>query len=218
MNFLMQYSYQFMTGTVVTLGSWIIAGVLSLSIGLVLGTVGSRYFSTPLISNFIRGYTFIAKGIPAYVQILIAYFVIPALLGINLSGFFAANLALAFCSSGYTTEIIRAGINTIPIGQWEACSVLGYSFIAAFRRIILPQTIKNIQPALFGEFEQLLKSTSLLAIIGVTELTRTGMNIISRELNPMSVYLTVAGIYLLISGILQLIMIRGERNGKYGRS
>ena len=217
-NFLVQYNYQFFIGTMVTLGSWVTAGTLSLSIGLVLGIASSKYLTSPFIAKLIRGYTFVAKGVPAYVQILIAYFVLPSVFGINISGFVAASCALAFCSSGYATEIVRAGINTIPTGQWEACSVLGYPLITALRRIILPQTIKNILPALFGELEQLLKSTSLLSTIGVTELTRTGMNIISRELNPLPVYLTVACIYLLISGILQLIMIWGEGGWGYGRS
>ena len=218
MNFLVRYSYQFLMGTMVTLGSWFTAGIISLSIGFILGIASSRYLTSPFIAKFIRGYTFIAKGVPAYVQILIAYFVLPSVLGINVSGSFAANFALAFCSSGYATEIVRAGINTIPTGQWQACSVLGYPLITALRRIILPQTIRNILPALFGELEQLLKSTSLLATIGVTELTRTGMNIISRELNPLPVYLVVACIYLLISGVLQLIMIWSEGGWDYGRS
>ena len=218
MTFLIRYGYQFFIGAMVTLVSWLIAGILSLSIGLILGIVSSKYFATPFVAKLVRGYTFVAKGVPAYVQILIAYFVLPSILGINISGFFAANFALAFCSSGYATEIVRTGINTIPVGQWEACSVLGYPLIAALKRIILPQTFRNILPALFGELEQLLKSTSLLAAIGVTELTRTGMNIISRELNPLPVYLTVACIYLLISGVLQLIMIWREGGLKYDRS
>src|SRR5581483_2673002 len=150
------------------------------------------------------------------VQILIAYFVIPAALGISIPGFIAAVGALAFCSSGYVTEIVRAGINTIPRGQWDAAFVLGYPIKATVRRIILPQAFKNVVPALFGEMEQLLKSTSLLATIGITELTRTGMNIISRELNPIAVYLTIAGIYLMFSALLQLIMIYTEKKVHYG--
>lgn len=218
MNFLIQYSYQFLMGTLVTLGSWFFAGFLSLSIGLILGIASSRYLGSSFMIRLIRFYTFVAKGVPAYVQILIAYFVLPSILGINMPAFLAANLALAFCSSGYITEIVRAGINTIERGQWDACAVLGYSLSASLSRVILPQTIKNILPSLFGEFEQLLKSTSLLAIIGVTELTRTGMNIISRELNPIPVYLTVACIYLLMSAVLQIIIVWSEGGYKYGRN
>ena len=140
----------------------------------------------------------------------------PALLGINVPAFIAAVGALAFCSSGYVTEIVRSGINTISHGQWDACFVLGYPMKATLFRVILPQTFKNILPTLIGEFEQLLKSTSLLASIGITELTRTGMNIISRELNPIPVYLMIACIYLVFSAILQSVMISIEAKGNHG--
>lgn len=213
---LMTYFPLLLKGTLVTLGTWLSAGVISLVIGTFMGIISCRYLSTSPLNTAIRIYTFIAKGIPAYVQILIAYFVIPALLGINISAIIAAVGALAFCSSGYVTEIVRAGINTIPRGQWDACFVLGYPLKATLFRVILPQTFKNILPSLFGELEQLLKSTSLLATIGITELTRTGMNIISRELNPIPIYLMIACIYLLFSAVLQLITIYIEKRSHYG--
>ncbi len=203
-------------GTFITLSSWVAAGIISLMIGTCIGIISCRYLTSAWSSIIVRGYTFIAKGIPAYVQILIAYFVIPALLGINISGFLAAIGALGFCSSGYITEIVRSGINTIPRGQWDICFVLGYSIKDTLFRIILPQAFKNIVPTLFGELEQLLKSTSLLATIGITELTRTGMNIISRELNPIPTYFMIAFIYLLFSGVLQWIVIFIEKKVHYG--
>lgn len=203
-------------GTLITLGAWVVAGSMSLIIGTFMGIISCRYLVSPRWSLIIRIYTFIAKGIPAYVQILIAYFVIPAMLGINIPGFLAATGALVFCSSGYVTEIVRSGINALSPGQWDACFVLGYPMKATLLRIIIPQTFKNIVPALFGELEQLLKSTSLLATIGITELTRTGMNIISRELNPVPIYLLIACIYLLFSAVLQWIIIYTEKKGRYG--
>jgi His/Glu/Gln/Arg/opine family amino acid ABC transporter permease subunit len=200
----------------VTIAAWLIAGFFSLLVGTILGVLISRRLALRKLSIFIRIYVFIAKGIPAYVHILIAYFVIPALFGFKISGFVAATGALAFCSSGYVAEIIRAGINAIPRGQWDACMVLGYPLYHALRRVMLPQLFKAILPALFGEFEQLLKSTSLLATIGVTELTRTGMNIISRELNPLPVYLMIACIYLFFSAILHVLLIYSERKTIHG--
>ena len=197
-------------GSLITIGAWLIAGAISLTIGTFLGIMSCRYLSLSRW-NAIRIYVFIAKGIPAYVQILIAYFVIPAVLGINIPGFIAAVGALAFCSSGYVTEIVRSGINTIPLGQWDACFALGYPIRATLSRVILPQVFKNILPALLGELEQLLKSTSLLATIGITELTRAGMNIISRELNPIPIYLLIACIYLVFSAVLQFIVIYSEK-------
>lgn len=210
------YVPMFSKGALVTIGAWIVSSVVSLLIGTCIGTLGCRYLVSTRLNLVIRCYTFIAKGVPAYVQILIAYFVIPALCGVNIPGLIAAIFALAFCSSGYVAEIVRSGINTIAPGQWDACFVLGYPLRATLFRIILPQAVKNVLPALFGELEQLLKSTSLLATIGITEITRTGMNIISRELNPIPVYITIACIYLLLSAVLQWIVIVAERRVLYG--
>lgn len=208
---LLRYAPLLAHGALVTCTVWIIASTISVAIGTVMGIISCRYLTSPWLSAVVRCYTFVAKGIPAYVQILIAYYVIPSLLGINIPGFITAVFALAFCSSGYITEIIRAGINTIPRGQWDASFVLGYPLRATISRIILPQTFTHILPSLLGELEQLLKSTSLLATIGITELTRSGWNIISRELNPIPIYLTIAGIYLLFSAVLQGIIIYSEK-------
>lgn len=211
-----QYGLLLAQGITITLATWICAMTLSILIGVCFGILSCRYASSAFTMRLIRVYTFITKGIPAYVQILIAYFMLPALLGIQIPGFIAAVGALAICSSGYVTEIIRAGINAVPIGQYDACRALGYSYTALMRRIIMPQALKNVAPALFGECEQLLKSTSLLATIGITEITRAGMNIISRELNPVPVYLTIALIYLLCAACVQAALWYAEGRMVYG--
>ena len=110
---LLGYAPLLVQGTLMTLAAWLIAGTLSLIIGTTIGVMSCRYLASDRLIMAVRVYTFIAKGIPAYVQILIAYFVFPALLGINVPAFIAAVGALAFCSSGYVTEIVRSGINTI---------------------------------------------------------------------------------------------------------
>lgn len=213
---LLMYGPLLLKGLLVTISAWLVAGLISFCLGTWIGVWSCRQLVSGYWLYLIRIYTFVSKGIPAYVQILIAYFVIPNLLGVNISGFWAAVGALGFCSSGYVAEIVRGGINMIGIGQWQACQVLGYSRKATLWRIILPQVFRNILPSLFGEMEQLLKSTALLATIGITELTRTGMNIISRELNPIPVYLLIAIVYLILAAILQASMIYFERRGQYG--
>jgi len=210
------YASLFAQGIAVTFIALIAAGSISLLIGSFFGILSCNYLGYAKLKTLTRVFTFVAKGIPAYVQILIAYFIIPSLLGINIPALVAACGALAFCSSGYITEIIRSGINSVPPGQWDACTTLGYPLTATLQRVILPQTFKNISPALFGEFEQLLKSTSLLATIGITELTRTGMNIISRELNPIPVYITVACGYLACSALLNATAFYTEKRLSYG--
>ena len=203
-------------GTRTTVCSWLAAGIGSLLLGTILGVLSCRALRLPKLAACIKLFTFIAKGIPAYVQILIAYFIIPSLLHLSISGFWAATGALIFCSTGYITEIIRAGINAVPSGQWNACLVLGYTRPTALRRIIIPQALPTFLPPLIGEAEQLLKSTSLLATIGVTEVTRAGMNIISRELNPLPVYVAVACIYLIFSACLTGIGMYAEQRSRYG--
>ena len=204
-------------GIGMTLVAWVCAAVGSFTIGLVLGIISSEHLKTEKIGVLIKVYTFVSKGIPAYVQILIAYFVLPNLVGCSLSPFVAASCALAFCSGGYVTEIIRAGINAVPQGQWDAAFVLGYSQQQALHYIILPQGLRTVLPALLGELEKLLKSTSLFATIGVTELTRAGMNIISRELNPTPVYLTIACVYLCFSAVLYVVLhYIQKREMRYG--
>lgn len=194
-------------GAAITISAWFTAEIIGLCIGVTIGIASCRYLSSPLLSKIISIYTFVAKGIPAYVQILIIYFVLPSLTGINLSGFVAATCALGFCSSGYVTEIIRSNINNLPQEQWDACFVLGYSLRSTLTQIILPQTIINALPTLLGEAEQLLKSTSLLATIGVLDITRAGMNIISREMNPITVYSIIACIYLIFSFVARCFAI-----------
>lgn len=213
---LLPYATVLLQGTLVTITAWLLSGTISFIVGTCIGIVSCRYIVSARWRTAIRWYTFIAKGVPAYVQILIAYFVVPAIVGIAIPGYVAAICALAFCSSGYVAEIVRSGINALPPGQWHVCFVLGHPMKATLSRIILPQALKNVLPALFGEGEQLLKSSSLLATIGITELTRTGMNIISRELNPVPVYLMIACIYLLLSAVLQWIMLGIEKRGLYG--
>lgn len=215
---LVAYTPLIFQGIGMTLAAWSIAAVMSLLLGVIMGTLACDRLTTQARSFCIFIYTFITKGVPAYVHILIAYFVIPGLFGIHIPAFVAAVGALALCSSGYVTEIVRASMNAVPQGQWDACFVLGYPLPATLKRIIMPQTLKIALPTLCGELEQLLKSSSLLATIGITELTRTGMNIISRELNPIPVYLMIAGIYLLLSAGLHIVKITVLRWGKYDKS
>jgi len=101
------------------------------------------------------------------------------------------------------TEIIRGGINAIPIGQWEAAETLGYSSYQTIRLIILPQVVRIILPALANELEALLKSTAILSTIGLMELTKVGTTIVARYMIPVSTYLLVAIIYLLMSLVLK---------------
>lgn len=189
-----------------TLQLWLCASVISFSVGACLGIVSCKHLGQKLIQNSIRMYVFVIRGIPLYVQILIMYFVLPELLGINLSAFTAAVFALGICSSAYVAEIVRAGLNAIDKGQWDACKVLGYTRTRALLYVILPQVTYKVLPALTNELEMLIKSTALLSMIGVLELTKIGSNIVARYMNPVPVYLSIACFYLLLSTVVTASM------------
>ena len=158
---------------------------------------------------------FVFRAIPFFVWLLLVYFVVPDLLNCSIHSFTAAILALGLCSSGYISQIVRAGMNSIPISQWEICYILGYNLKQTLCFVILPQMKKNVLPAFTNELDSLVKSTATISSIGLLELTRVGMNIVSRELKPIPIYLTVAFFYLLISALMNYIMKKIERKYYY---
>ena len=195
----------------VTLQAAAVAIFIGFLFGMLFGILNSEKVKIKGLSQIIDFYVLIIRGTPLYVQILIFYFALPDLLGINLSPFIAGCLALGCNSIAYVTEITRGGINSIPDGQWEASYVLGYSFGQTLWYIILPQMLKNSIPILTGEAAVLLKDTSLLSVIGMVEMTKVGMNINARMLQPMPVYLTIAFLYLLMTTAITLISKKIEK-------
>lgn len=202
-------------GSVLSLQIFAIASLFSLSLGSIMGSLTCRRLYCWWISPVIEGITFILRAVPVYVQLLIAYFVLPDLLGIELEAFTAGIIALSLCSAGYTAQIVRGGLNAVPKEQWEAAYTLGYSVMDSLRFIIFPQLLRNVLPALTGECDSLLKSTAILASIGLLELTRMGMNIVSREMDPLPIYLVVAVLYIVISATINIISKKMERRLRY---
>jgi polar amino acid transport system permease protein len=192
-------------GALVTIQLWICSSLVSFIMGTCAGVFRCDHFRVAYFSSFLDGITFLFRGVPFYVQLLIAYFVVPNILGLHVSGFLAGFISLGLCSASYVSQIVRIGINAIPIGQWEAAQVLGYSHINTIRYIIIPQMIRIVLPALFGEFDQLLKSTSIISTIGVLELTGALRTIVGQSINQLTIYAVLALIYLSISTILGLI-------------
>lgn len=192
-----------LSGVFMTLKVLLSSAAISFSLGLLFGVFCSEELRIRFLSPVLQWITFILRAVPFLVQLLIVYFVLPDLLGINLDVFLASVISLGVCSAGYVSQSVRAGINSIDRGQWEAAFVLGYNKTKTLFYIILPQTFRNILPALNNELESILKSTAILSSIGMLELTRVGMNIVSRELKqPLTVYLIIASFYVALSLLL----------------
>ena len=191
------------------------SATLSLTLGLLFGIASCNKLRIPLLSRAVEFLTFVLRAIPFFVQLLLVYFVLPDLFGFDLEPFSASVIALGLCSSGYVAQMVRGGLNAIPPVQWESAFTLGLNMPQSLRHIILPQMGRNILPMLNNELDALLKSTSIVSSIGMLELTRMGMNIVSREMQPVAIYLTVAFFYICMSALLNLIARVLERRLVY---
>lgn len=140
------------------------AVLLSIAWGICLALM--RLSSYKVISFIAISYVNFIRGTPLLVQIYIIYYG----LSLNLPDYFAAVIALTVHSGAYISEIVRAGIQAVDKGQMEAARSLGMTHGNAMRRIIIPQAIKNILPALCNEFIIIIKNTSLMSVIGISEL------------------------------------------------
>ncbi|MCF7852512.1 MAG: amino acid ABC transporter permease [Simkaniaceae bacterium] len=202
-------------GAFVTLKVLITSAMLSLSVGTLCGILSCRQVKIPVVTILIQVITFMLRGVPFFVQLLIVYFVLPDLISLDIDGLSASVIALGFCSSGYVAQIIRGVLNAIPTEQWECATSLGFSKKKALCSLILPQAFRMALPMLNNELDALLKSTAIISSIGILELTRVGMNIVSRQMHPVPIYLLLAAIYLLMSLIIKGITNILERNYRY---
>jgi lysine-arginine-ornithine-binding protein len=183
-------------------GVWLTArlALLSLALGLPIGLLLAlaRVQSSKILSAPAAVYVEVMRGTPLLVQILFIYFVLPSF-GINIPAFWSGIIALTLNSAAYIAEIFRAGILSIDAGQMEAARSLGMSHTQAMRRIILPQTFRRVVPPMTNEGIALLKDSSLVSVIGLTELARTGQELASRYAAPLTIWPMVAIFYLLLT-------------------
>jgi lysine-arginine-ornithine-binding protein len=183
-------------------GVWLTAQLafLSLLLGLPIGLLLAlaRVQSSKLLRAPAAVYVEVMRGTPLLVQILFIYFVLPYF-KIYLPAFTSGVIALTLNCAAYLAEIFRAGILSIDAGQMEAARSLGMSHAQAMRRIILPQTFRRVVPPLTNEGIALLKDSSLVSIIGLTELARSGQELASRYAAPLTIWPVVAILYLLLT-------------------
>jgi His/Glu/Gln/Arg/opine family amino acid ABC transporter permease subunit len=191
-------------GALLTLEISCMAIVFGIALGSLLGIFSCRYLRSGA-SSLVSIYVMILRGTPLFVQILIIYFGLPSLLQVNISPLVAGVLALGINSSAYIAEILRGAINALPLGQWEAAHLLGYSKVQMLRWIVLPQAMKNALPMLVNELTTLVKESSILMVLGVPELTKTSKDIVARELKPMEIYLAAAFMYFLMTSALSFV-------------
>ncbi len=173
--------------------------VLSIAIALVIGLIAGlgRISRVTIVNRIATVYVEVIRGIPLLVQLFYIYFALGKFF--TLPPLVAAVAAMSVCYGAYMGEIFRAGIQSIPKGQMEAALALGMTRAQALRKVILPQTFRIILPPIGNEFIALLKDSSLVSIIAVSDLLRRGREFASVSFQYFETYTVVALVYLVFT-------------------
>ena len=142
---------------------------------------------------------FVARGVPLLLIILWVYFLVPLLIGQNVSGFATMLVTLVLYEGAYLAEVVRAGVEALPKGQMEAARALGHSHLGAMRLVILPQALFNMLPSMLSQFVSTIKETTLGYVINVPELTFAASQINNQLLTkPFQVFFILAVVYFVV--------------------
>jgi polar amino acid transport system permease protein len=170
--------------------------VLAMVGGLALALMDmSRYWPIRIVG---LAFGEIIRNTPILVQLLWVYYVLPIVFGIGISSLGAILIGLSVYMASFISEVYRAGIQAVPKGHREAAQVLGLSPAQSFRRIVLPQAIRMTLPPLASNFVQLIKFSSLGAVISVSEITRRGMELSASTFRPLEIFTFIAIVYFFI--------------------
>jgi len=174
--------------------------IVSIVIGAAIGLIGGicRVSRNPFLRYPVILYVTIMRGVPLLVTLMFLYYGLPSA-GILLEPVTVAIIALAAVNGAYVTEIVRGGIQSIDPGQMRAARSLGMSYSLAMRRIILPQASRRVLPPITNESLTLLKNTALVSTITLSDLLRSGLEVMTWKANTFSPFAGVALIYLLMT-------------------
>lgn len=217
-SFIYQDRYKYyLTG----LGNTIIMAFFACLIGVILGLILSLIIDYNektgklyLLSTFARMYIEIIRGTPALLQLMILYYIIFKSVNINIV--VVGIISFGLNSGAYVSQIIRSGLISIPKGQEEASTMLGFNYYQTMKYVIMPQALRNVLPALGNEFITLLKETSVAGYIGILELTKASDIVASSTYDYFFPLLIVAIIYLILTlGLTKLLNFFERRLSKW---
>lgn len=220
-NILSRFGMMFLTA----MGKTLLLALLGLIFGCILGVIfGLLSVVKNKACNIIASvYVNVIRGVPMLVLAMFIYFGIPYAINnylhghIILSSLQAGTICLALNCGAYMAEIIRAGIQSIDVGQMEAARSLGLPYWRSMFRVVLPQAIRNMIPSIVNQFIITLKDTSILSVIGFPELVNKAQNIIAQTFKSFEVWIIVGVMYLVVILILQQVAKALERRLNRGR-
>lgn len=196
-------------GTWITVAVTAGAIVLGCAIGLVIG-LGRLDARRRVIYGLCTAYVSFIRGTPLLVQLFIWFFGLPHF-GINLPAFVCGVVGMGMYSGAYVSEIVRGAIQSIDRGQLEAARSLGMSYRVAMREIVVPQAVVRMIPPLGNEFIALIKNSSLVSLLTITDVMHEGQKIISTSYRSLEVYLAIALVYFVLTNLTGLALRMVER-------
>lgn len=198
-------------GSIKTLEVFAITLVLSLPLSFLLA--GIQTLNHKLINKLLNFYIYIERGTPLLLQLMFVYFGLPYL-GLTLDRTTAIYVAFVLNYTAYFIEIIRGGIGAIDQGQFEACKVLGFRKAFMFMEVIFPQCLHNCLPSISNEVLNLVKDTSLISVLGATELLKAGRGAVNTYASAVP-FIYVGIIYLVMTFVVTRVMAYIEKRFQY---
>lgn len=192
---------ELLAGASITLQITAISFLIALTIGLVVGVARAESGWT---GKLFTPYVEIFRGTPLLIQLFFIYYGLPSI-GITIDNFVAACLGIGLCGGAYISEIIRGSLYSVEKGQQEAAVSLGLSKFQTLRHVILPQALQVAIPPLMNSFSSQLKETSLVSVLAINELTRSGQMVYARTFRPFEIYLAVGILYFIMTYSVSLL-------------
>lgn len=208
-NFLDKYWSLFLQGVEVT----IVLAVISILLGLVLGILVALLKMSKIkpVSLLASMYVGFIRDTPLLVQIYLVYIGLPKIVGVSIPDFVTGLVALTLYSTAYIAEIIRSGIQSLPVGQVEAATSLGMPQARVMTDIVLPQAFKNILPALGNQFIGNIKDSSLVSVLGITDLMFAAQTVRGSTALGLEPMIVASGLYLVMTWSLNRLLNLFER-------
>lgn len=213
MDYVLEVLPSLLNGAVVSLQVFFLVLILSLPLGAVLAFLMQIKFKP--LQWLLHFYVLIMRGTPLLLQLIFVYYVLPSV-GITFDRMPAVILAFTLNYVAYFSEIFRGGIEAIPKGQYEAAKVLKFTPVQTIRYIVLPQVVKIVLPSVFNEVMTLVKDTSLVYALGVSDLLLASRTAANRDASLAPMFIAGA-IYLLMIGAVTLISKQVEKKFDYYR-
>lgn len=202
-----------MGGAWVTVVVWVLAAAVAIPAALVAGT--ARLSGSRIVRSLAGAYIEFFRGTSALVQLFILFFVMP-FFGLSLSPMLAGVLALGLNEGSYGAEVVRGAIQAVPKGQREAATTLGMRPWARFRRVILPQAVVEMLPPAGNLAIDLLKLTSLVSLVTLSDITFEGQQLRLGAGNPLAIFAVLLTIYFVLSSVITVAFAALERRARRG--